>query len=323
MTLSAPTYTVTVAADKAGSRLDRLLAEALPNFSRTRLKALIEEAMVEALGRGIVADPALRVRAGEIFTLTIPAAPPTLPRPQAMPLTIVYEDEHLIVIDKPAGLVVHAGAGNPDGTLVNALVAHCAQRLSSIGAPLRPGIVHRLDRGTSGLLVVAKTDATHMALARQFAEHSVERAYQALVWGNPIPSVGRIEHAVGRSRHHRIRMAVVSRGGKAAVTDYKTVRTFGSIASLVECRLGTGRMHQIRVHMASIGNPIMGDAVYGGRRPLAPKANSLSDPLAELTGHALHAFLIGFTHPESAERLTFCSDVPSHYRKLIAFLECL
>ena len=169
--------------------------------------------MVEALGRGIVADPALRVRAGEIFTVTVPAAPPALPRPQAMPLAIVYEDEHLIVIDKPAGLVVHAGAGNPDGTLVNALVAHCPQRLSSIGALLRPGIVHRLDKDTSGLLVVAKTDAAHVALARQFAEHLVERAYQALVWGNPIPSVGRIERAVGRSRHHRTRMAVAGRQG--------------------------------------------------------------------------------------------------------------
>jgi 23S rRNA pseudouridine1911/1915/1917 synthase len=323
MTLSAPTYTVTVAADKAGSRLDRLLAEALPEVSRTRLKALIEEAMVEAPERGIVADPALRVRAGEIFTVTVPAAPPALPRPQAMPLAIVYEDEHLIVIDKPAGLVVHAGAGNPDGTLVNALVAHCPQRLSSIGAPLRPGIVHRLDKDTSGLLVVAKTDAAHVALARQFAEHLVERAYQALVWGNPIPPVGRIERAVGRSRHHRTRMAVVSRGGKPAVTDYKTVRTFGSIASLVECRLATGRTHQIRVHMASIGNPIIGDTVYGGRRASAPKANTPLDPLAKITGHALHAFLIGFTHPESRERLSFYSDLPNHYKKLIGFLECL
>jgi 23S rRNA pseudouridine1911/1915/1917 synthase len=308
MTLSAPTYTVTVAADKAGSRLDRLLAEALPEVSRTRLKALIEEALVEAPGRGIVADPALRVRAGEIFTVTVPAAPPALPRPEAIPLTIVYEDEHLIVIDKPAGLVVHAGAGNPDGTLVNALIAHCPQGLSSIGAPLRPGIVHRLDKDTSGLLVIAKTDPAHIALARQFAEHSVERAYQALVWGNPIPSLGRIDRAVGRSRHHRTRMAVVSRGGKAAVTDYKTIRMFGSTASL---------------HMASIGNPIIGDAVYGGRRSSVPPGNSLPTPLPEFTGHALHAFLIGFTHPQFRERLRFSSHLPNHYKKLIAFLERL
>ena len=280
---------------------------------------------MEALGRGIVADPALRVRAGEIFTVTVPAAPPALPRPQAMPLAIVYEDEHLIVIDKPAGLVVHAGAGNPDGTLVNALVAHCPQRLSSIGAPLRPGIVHRLDKDTSGLLVVAKTDAAHVALARQFAEHSVERAYQALVWGNPIPSVGRIERAVGRSRHHRTRMAVVSRGGKAAVTDYKTVRTFGSTASLVECRLATGRTHQIRVHMASIGNPIMGDAVYGGRRASAPEGEYPIRPACEnYRPRPSRVFdRVYSSRVATRERLSFYSDLPNHYKKLIGFLECL
>ena len=320
MTRPAPTYTVTVTADKAGRRLDRVLADGLPEVSRTRLKALIEEGRVEAPGRGFVADPALRVRAGETYVVTVPAPPPAAPRPQAMPLAIVHEDEHLIVIDKPAGLVVHAGAGNPDGTLVNALLAHCPDGLSSIGAPLRPGIVHRLDKDTSGLLVVAKTDAAHAALARQFAEHSVERAYQALVWGSPIPTAGRIVAAIGRSRHSRTRMTVLSHGGKSAVTAYKTMRTFGAIASLLECRLATGRTHQIRVHLASIGNPIIGDAVYGGRHARSREGGA-SVSLAALPGQALHAFLIGFSHPLSKARLRFCSDLPVYYRKLIDLLE--
>ena len=232
MTVSAPTYTVTVTPDKVGSRLDRLLAEALPNVSRTRLKALIESGRVTASGIGTTRDPARRVQAGEAFAVDIPVPPAAAPQPQAIPLTIVYEDTYLVVVDKPAGLVVHAGAGNPDGTLVNALLAHCPQGLSSIGAPLRPGIVHRLDKDTSGLVVVAKTDAAHLALARQFAEHSVERAYQAVVWGNPAPPAGTITGMIARSRRDRTRMAVVSRSGKSAVTHYRTLQTYGSIASL-------------------------------------------------------------------------------------------
>jgi 23S rRNA pseudouridine1911/1915/1917 synthase len=321
MAVTALTYTVTVAPDKAGSRLDRLLAEALPGVSRTRLKTLIEDGRIEACGGGAVVDPARRVRAGEMFVVAVPAPQPKAPQPQPIPLAIVYEDAHLIVVDKPAGLVVHAGAGNPDGTLVNALLAHCPEGLSNIGAPLRPGIVHRLDKDTSGLLVVAKTDAAHLALARQFAEHSVERAYRALVWGNPSPPAGRITAVIGRSRRDRTRMAVVSRGGKAAVTEYRTLRTYGSIASLVECRPATGRTHQIRVHMASIGHPIIGDRVYGGRRA---RYAADADQLLPLTGfprQALHAFLIGFQHPETMDGLYFSSPLPNDYKKLIDFLE--
>ena len=321
MTVLAPTYTVTVAPDKAGSRLDRLLAERLPDVSRTRLKTLIENGRVEASGVGAVVDPARRVQAGETFVVAVPAPPAATPRPQAIPLAIVYEDAHLVVVDKPAGLVVHAGAGNPDGTLVNALLAHCPEGLSSIGAPLRPGIVHRLDKDTSGLVVVAKTDAAHLALARQFAEHSVERAYRALVWGNPSPPAGRITGAIGRSRHDRTRMAVVSRGGKAAVTQYRTLQVYGSIASLVECRPATGRTHQIRVHMASIGNPIIGDPVYGGRGAgRAPDADRIA-PLTGFPRQALHAFLIGFRHSETGDALRFLSQLPNDYIKLIHFLE--
>jgi 23S rRNA pseudouridine1911/1915/1917 synthase len=321
MRLSVPTYTVTVPADKAGSRLDRVLAEALPDVSRSRLKTLIERGRIEASGVGAVVDPARRVRAGETFVVAVPQAPTAIPRPQAIPLAIVYEDAHLVVIDKPAGLVMHAGAANLDGTLVNALLAHCPAGLSSIGAPLRPGIVHRLDKNTSGLLVVAKTDAAHLALARQFAEHSVERAYQAVVWGNPIPSVGQITGTIARSRQDRTRMAVVSHGGKAAVTRYRTLQAYGSIASLVECRPATGRTHQIRLHMASIGNPIVGDAVYAGRR--AGRAAD-ADRLLPLTGfprQALHAFLIGFRHPDTGDAVRFLSNLPNDYRKLIHLLE--
>jgi 23S rRNA pseudouridine1911/1915/1917 synthase len=321
MTVSTSTYTVTVAPDKAGSRLDRLLAEALPEISRTRLKALIEDGRVEASGVGAVVDPARRVHAGETFVVAVPTPPPATPRPQAIPLAIVYEDAHLVVVDKPAGLVVHAGAGNPDGTLVNALLAHCPEGLSSIGAPLRPGIVHRLDKDTSGLVVVAKTDAAHLALARQFAEHSVERAYRALVWGNPRPAVGRVTGTIGRSRHDRTRMAVVSRGGKVAVTQYRTLQAYGSIASLVECRPATGRTHQIRVHMASIGNPIIGDPVYGGRRAGRAAEADRIFPLTGFPRQALHAFLIGFRHSETGDALRFLSPLPNDYRKLSDFLE--
>jgi 23S rRNA pseudouridine1911/1915/1917 synthase len=323
MTLPVSTYIVMVPADKAGSRLDRFLAEALPEVSRTRLKAVIENAQVEAPGRGVVADPALRVRAGETFVVAVPAVPPATPEPQAIPLAIVYEDAHLIVVDKPAGMVVHAGAGNPDGTLVNALIAHCPEGLSNVGAPLRPGIVHRLDKDTSGLLVVAKTDAAHVALAHQFAEHSVERAYLALVWGNPTPAVGRITGTIGRSRYDRTRMAVVSRGGKAAVTDYRTLQRYDSVASPVECRLATGRTHQIRVHMASLGNPIVGDPVYGRRRAVAAAAASRLGPVAAFPRQALHAFLIGFSHPANRERLRFVSQLPNDYKQLVEFLDKL
>ena len=321
MTVSVPTYTVTVTPDKVGSRLDRLLADALPDVSRTRLKALIEEGRVEASGHGAIMDPARRVQAGEAFAVDIPATPAAAPQPQAIPLTIVYEDTHLVVVDKPAGLVVHAGAGNPDGTLVNALLAHCPEGLSSIGAPLRPGIVHRLDKDTSGLVVVAKTDAAHLALARQFADHSIERAYRALVWGNPSPPVGRITGAIGRSRHDRTRMVVVSRGGKSAVTQYRTLQTYGSIASLVECRPATGRTHQIRVHMAFVGNPIIGDPVYGGRRAGKVAERGRTVLLTGFPRQALHAYLIGFRHPETCEALRFSSPLPNDYIELISFLE--
>lgn len=331
---SATTYTVTVTADKEGSRLDRLLAEAVPELSRTRVQALIAEGCVTQCGdRGPVLDsakldPAARVHDGQQFVVVVPPPPPATAEPQDIPLAVVYEDDELIVVDKPAGLVVHPGAGNADGTLVNALLAHCG-RLSSIGAPLRPGIVHRLDKDTSGLLVAAKTDEAHLHLARQFAEHSIERAYQALVWGNPKPPTGRISSAVGRNPNDRTRMSVVRRGGKSALTCYQTMRAYGTMASLIECRLKTGRTHQIRVHMASIGHPIIGDQTYGThrRQRAAERASSRTGPAASMLDtfprQALHAYLIGFQQPLSNDTLRFQSILPQDFRSLLDFLECM
>ncbi|MBL8666372.1 MAG: RluA family pseudouridine synthase [Rhodospirillales bacterium] len=313
------TYTVVVEPDKAGSRLDRFLADSLPDLSRTRLQSLITAGRVSH-GEGTAVDPAMRVRPGQAFAVTVPPLPPEMPQPQAIPLDVVYEDEHLLVVDKPAGLVVHPGAGNPDGTLVNALLAHTGGRLSSIGAPLRPGIVHRIDKDTSGLLVVAKTDAAHRDLAVQFARHSVERTYHAIVAGQPRPPEGKIIRAIARGPD-RIRMTTVERGGKSAVTYYRTMVAYGACASLVQCRLATGRTHQIRVHMAFIGHPIVGDPVYG-KRGMA-LAQGTDGAVPRLSRQALHACLIGFRHPHTFETLRFQSAMPSDINELIKTLESL
>ena len=291
----------------------------MPALSRTRLQALIAAGRVSE-GTQTSGDPSVRVHAGQVFTVNVPPAPLAMPQPQAIPLDVVFEDEHLLVVDKPAGLVVHPGAGNPDGTLVNALLAHTGGRLSSIGTPLRPGIVHRIDKDTSGLLVVAKTDPAHRMLAEQFARHSVERAYHAVVRGNPRPPVGRIIKAMARGPD-RIRMTTVERGGKSAVTEYRTMVEYGLIASLVECRLATGRTHQIRVHMASIGHAIVGDLIYGRSR------SSSSDAAGRVLGtfprQALHAYLIGFRHPFSLEMVRWISAIPADINGLIKSLERL
>ncbi len=289
--MSPSTYTVAVASDKAGARLDRLLAEAVPSISRTRIKALIEAGgVVASSGREIV-DPAYRAGAGDLYRLTVPSAPPPIPAAQAIPLDVVYEDGAVIVIDKPPGLVVHPGAGTPDKTMVNALLAQCPKGLSSIGAPWRPGIVHRLDKDTTGLIVAAKTDQAHANLARQFAEHSVERAYMAVVCGHPVPVAGRIVKAIARSERDRTKMTVVRSGGKAAVTHYRSVRRVGTRATLIECRLATGRTHQIRVHLASIGHGIVGDPVYGHVRGNATGGSPPALPDA-FRRQALHAYLM-------------------------------
>jgi len=319
------TYTVTVAADKAGVRLDRLLADFVPELSRVRLKILIEGGHVDQVGRGLALEVDRRVHPGERYVVAVPAIPPFVQSeltPQAMDLNIIHEDEDLIVLDKPAGLVVHPGAGNPDKTLVNGLLAHCAQGLSTIGAPNRPGIVHRIDKDTSGLMVVAKTDRAHVALADQFAGHSVERAYYAVVWGCPHPRQGRICGAIGRSPANPTKMAVVRKGGKMAATNYRVLQAYGPYASLIECRLETGRTHQIRVHMASIGHPLLADAVYGGGSKQAKDCPpALAAAVARLGRQALHAYVIGFDYPCVKKRSRFETTLSHDINDLIHSLE--
>lgn len=315
-------------ADAAGERLDRALAAALaagPDpLSRSRLKVLIEEGQVSSGGRTLT-DPSARVKPGQSVAIAIPDTRPAEPRAQAIALSVVYEDEALIVVDKPAGLVVHPAPGNEENTLVNALIAHCGASLSGIGGVRRPGIVHRLDKDTSGLMVAAKTDAAHQALAAQFAAHAVERAYLAVVWGAPAPRSGEIAGNIGRHRTNRKKMAVVTRGGKPALTRYRVVRALGAAASLVECRLATGRTHQIRVHLANAGHPVVGDPLYG-RSSGARLGHLTAAQRAALAGfqrQALHARLLGFRHPIRQTAMRWESALPADMAGLIQSLETL
>ncbi len=299
-----------------GERLDRALAAAVPELSRERLKALMLSGAV-CVGERTLSNPSEKTKAGEEITITVPTAAPAKAEAQDIPLNIVYEDDELIVVDKPAGLVVHPAAGNLDGTLVNALLHHCAGQLSGIGGVARPGIVHRIDKDTSGLLVVAKTDQAHEGLARQFAAHSIGRRYAAVVAGRPIPVAGRIEGSIGRSSRNRKKMDVVENGrGKRSVTHFETLRQLAD-AALVECRLETGRTHQVRVHMTSIGHPLLGDPLYGSTR------KSHRDILKRLNFNrqALHARSLIFIHPRTQENLAFESPLPTDMMELIAALD--
>lgn len=297
----------------ADGRLDKALAEAT-GLSRARIQALIAEGAVTVSGQ-VATQSSVKTAAGTAFTVAVPPNADPEALPQEIPLNVVFEDEHLVVVDKPAGLVVHPAAGNRDGTLVNALLHHCAGQLSGIGGVARPGIVHRIDKDTSGLLVVAKSDAAHEGLARQFAEHSIERAYLAVCNGHPNPRDGTISARIGRSDANRKKMAVLpkeSSRGKRAVTRYKTLRKMPH-CSLVECRLETGRTHQVRVHLASIGHPLVGDPVYG-------RASSALRPVLQKLGfrrQALHAAVLGFIHPVTGHRLSFSSDLPPDMAELI------
>lgn len=307
---------ITLPATAAGQRLDKALAEAVPLYSRERLKNLVQGGRLSGLA-GVIWDPATKMKGGEALTLDVPEARPSDTVAQDIPLTIVHEDDHLLVVDKPAGLVVHPAARNYDGTMVNALLHHCAGRLSGIGGVARPGIVHRIDKDTSGLLVVAKTDKAHEGLAAQFARHDVDRRYTAVVGGVPVPPAGRIEGALARSTANRQKMAIVKDGrGKHAITHFRTVATFDGAAQ-VECRLETGRTHQIRVHMASIGHALLGDAVYG-RTPgkLAPLLKDLA-----FERQALHAATLGFVHPVTQEKLCLESPLPADMVALIGRLD--
>ncbi len=305
-----------IPAEAAGWRLDRALAAAIPTLSRERLKALIAAGAVEVAARA-VRDPAIRIAGETAVRVAVPLPAPAGNAAQDIPLAIAHEDEHLLVVDKPAGLVVHPACGNLDGTLVNALLHHCRGSLSGIGGVERPGIVHRIDKDTSGLLVVAKTDRAHAGLSEQFARHSVERRYRAIVTGRPRLDGGRIAGNLGRSAADRKKMAVVAPPhGKPAVTHWRTMEPLRD-AALVECRLETGRTHQVRVHMAAIGHPLAGDPVYG--RNGSPGLRSLLDGLA-FNRQALHAARLGFTHPVTSRALQFESNIPPDMQDLFTRL---
>jgi len=320
-----------VTPDQAGFRLDLFLAASLPDLSRSRLQGLIASGAVSRSGVKI-GDGNTRVKPGEEYEVNVPPPRAANPLAQDIPLVVLYEDKDLIVIDKPAGLVVHPAAGNPDGTLVNALIAHCGAELAGIGGVARPGIVHRLDKDTSGALVAAKTERAMGSLAKQFAAHTILRAYHAVVWGSPRLGEGIIEGQIGRNPFDRKRMAVL-RGdsGKHARTRYRVVEQFGEkarpFASLVECRLETGRTHQIRVHLTHLGHPLIGDASYGRARQ-APRAKTEAqkrafDAASEFPRQALHAFLLGFQHPTTHKQMRFESPWPDDLSTLIAALRQL
>ena len=303
-------------------RVDRFLADAIGTMSRSRVKSLIEEGRVRR-GEQVIREPAEPVRAGAVYLVQPPEPVAALPVAQAIDFDILYEDSDLIVLDKPAGLVVHPAPGNQDGTLVNALLAHCGDTLPGIGGERRPGIVHRLDKDTSGVMVVAKTEQALATLSATFAARDLDRAYLALCWGLPAQAAGDIEGAIGRDPRDRKRMAVVRSGGKPALTHYRSLRTWHGSVTLLECRLATGRTHQIRVHLSSRGHPIVGDPVYLRRMPGA--ARTMPEParstLLDFPRQALHAARLGFAHPRTGAALSFETAPPVDMRDLIAELD--
>ena len=315
-------YSLQVSEDKDGIRLDVFLTEALPDMSRSRVKALMDQGHISSTDAKKISASA-KVQVGQTFVVEIPPVAAADPEPQNIPLDVIYEDEHLLVLNKPVGLVVHPAAGNWDGTLVNALLHHCGDSLSGIGGVARPGIVHRLDKDTSGVMVVAKSDAAHRNLSAQFEAHSLERAYKAVVWGIPTPREDRIESLIGRSPNNRKKMAVIEIGGKFAATNYRVERVLGRAASLLECRLETGRTHQIRVHMAHLGHSIVGDPVYGGggRKKIQLASPELRNQINAFQHQALHAYLIGFDHPQSGEFMQFTVDISNEINSLMDLLE--
>jgi 23S rRNA pseudouridine1911/1915/1917 synthase len=309
-------------AEHAGQRIDRFLADALGTISRSRVKTLIDEGRLFG-DRGRIDQPAEPVRAGVTYILDVPAPIAATPQPQSIPFPILYEDADLIVLDKPAGLVVHAAPGNLNGTLVNALLAHCGPSLTGIGAERRPGIVHRLDKDTSGVMVVAKSQLANDVLTTAFAARDLDRSYSALVWGLPEPLNGEIEGPIGRDPRDRKRMAVTGHGGRFALTRYKTIRAWQTSLALLECRLATGRTHQIRVHLAARNHPIVGDPVYLRRVPTAAKTISqpLRGRLIDFPRQALHASSLGFRHPRTNRPVSFTAAIPADMQTLLDDIE--
>lgn len=315
--------------DDLAGRLDKVLAMLCPDLSRTRIKALIEAGEVSVNERPC-RTASTQVRGGAVIGLRLPPPVESIPAPEAIPLDVVYEDDQLIVINKPAGLVVHPGAGNPSGTLVNALLHHCGDSLSGIGGVLRPGIVHRLDKDTSGLMLAAKSDIAHRGLAAQLADRSLHRLYKAAVWRVPVPLAGKVDISIGRHPSQRQKMAAGVRHGKEAVTHYKVLERYGEMASLVECRLESGRTHQVRVHMAHLGYPLLGDPFYGlqtnAARALIKRqeaSEEVTEAIMAFPRQALHAWKISFIHPVSNQVMAFESNLPEDMHNLIINLESI
>jgi 23S rRNA pseudouridine1911/1915/1917 synthase len=311
---------VAVGPEDAGARIDKVLADLLPQMSRARVQALIAQGRVSRDGAA-VADASGKAQAGE-YRLEIPPPEAAEPLPEAIPLTVLFEDAHLIVVDKPAGMAVHPAPGTPSGTLVNALLHHAGASLSGIGGVARPGIVHRIDKDTSGIVVVAKTDAAHQGLSALFAAHDIDRVYVALTRGAPKTGRGTIQGAIGRSSADRKKMALVKSGGRHATTHYAVERTFGPaerpLAARVACTLETGRTHQIRVHLASVGAPCLGDPAYGSGPPAEKVRAAMAE--ARLRRQALHAAVLGFRHPVTGETLRFESPLPQDMATLETLL---
>jgi len=314
---------VTVTAEGAGERLDKTLAALSPELSRARIQALIAQGRVSREDT-VLTDASAKATAGA-YRIDVPPPEPAEPQAEAIPLRVLYEDAHLIVVDKPAGMAVHPAPGSERGTLVNALLAHCGDSLSGVGGVARPGIVHRIDKETSGVMVAAKTDAAHQGLSALFAAHDIERVYIALTRGAPPARRGTIEGAIARSTHDRKKMALVKSGGRAAVTHYTVERIFGPeakpLAARLACRLETGRTHQIRVHLASKGAPCLGDPLYGSGPPAEPVRRAVAE--VGLNRQALHAAVLGFRHPITGEPLRFESPLPEDMAQLEALLESL
>ncbi len=312
------TLTLTAAAADAGQRLDKFLAGRLPELSRARLQALLEAGEV-VRDEAVITEGSSRVKPGQRFAVGVPAPIAATPEPEAIALDVLYEDAHLLVLDKPAGLVVHPAPGHARGTLVNALLAHCAGSLSGIGGVLRPGIVHRLDKDASGLMVVAKDDQAHVRLAAQFSVHRIERGYTAIVWGRPPQPAGSIDRPIGRHPKDRKRMAVVE-GGKRALTHYRVAAAAGGLAARLGLILGTGRTHQIRVHLGTLGLGIVGDPIYRPKRRISPSP-TLAAHLAGFGRLALHAERLGFEHPITGAKLHLERPAPPCFDRLFESLQ--
>ncbi len=318
--------------DAGGNRLDKILSGHLTDMSRSRIQALIKEGCVTLLspdmvpgGERIIASASSSVKPGEQYRLAVPDAIDAEPAAEDIPLSVTFEDDHLIVVNKPAGLVVHPAPGSPDGTLVNALLHHCGSSLSGIGGVKRPGIVHRIDKDTSGLLVVAKHDKAHTGLAEQFAAHTVERRYHAVCKGRPSPFSGRIEGNIGRNPRDRKKMTVVPTGGKHAVTHYRSMVSYQqnghAVATYIECQLETGRTHQVRVHMMNVGNPLIGDPLYARSALPSYLKGQARSGLAKFKRQALHAKSLGFDHPITGQPFKFECELPYDFLQLLEDLE--